>query len=267
MAEGEREQVRTVRLPVSGYVVQWLPDGRWRMVSRAQFDTEKSRSPRLPVVWNEPDDSDGISSEANLAPDQGVPAWWRFDGMVTDERVEARYPDGSEAPVIIAGPIWIIEGLVSLGKPYVAVGEPISEAIRREQARAAIFAQGDPGTKRGSSSGGWWGAPPQSQRPEPDTSGETSGQGGNAGNDDPVLRQGVAWVVWTYEEPGAYSCSLQPFAGQRLPMEDGPDLPSLDEALRWARARTSRIIVRPEWDPGQNYAAIDGRPENWKRLR
>lgn len=238
------------------------------MVSRAQFQTEQSRSPRLPAIWNEPDDSpDGISDETNLAPDHGGPAWWRIDGMVTDERVEARYPDGSEAPVIIAGPLWVIEGLVSLGKPYVAVGEPISEAITREQARAAIVAQRAPSPKQGSSTAGRWRASPQSERSGHDASGDTVDQRADAANDDPALRQGIAWVVWTYEEPGAYSCSLQPFAGQRLPVEDGPELPSLDEALTWARARTSRIIVRPEWDPGHNYAATEQPPHDWKRLR
>src|SRR4051794_10347903 len=131
MTDTDQEDARTARLPVSGDVVQWLQDDRWRMVTRAQFETEQSRSPRLSVVWNKPDDSpDGISGETNIAPDNGGP-WWRFQGMVTDDLVEARYPDGSEAPLIPAGPVWVIEGLVILGKPYVSVGESFSGAGHR----------------------------------------------------------------------------------------------------------------------------------------
>lgn len=38
-------------------------------------------------------------------------------------------------------------------------------------------------------------------------------------------------------------------------LEQGPDTPDLSEVLLWARARSDRIIVRPEFDPLNEYWA------------
>jgi hypothetical protein len=273
----DSDGLRSVRLPISGEVVQWLSDGRWRMVSRDQFETEQSRSPRLLVLWNSPADvPEGMSSDGHLAAEDGSPAWHRWWGAVRDEAVEARYGDGCPAAVIVAEPLWIVESLDSVGKVYVAVGEPFAEAVARQRVMAQVFAR-QPGPTSADENRGWWGSPPTAS--SADQAGESRPADAVADEEDhvdPRVRQGIAYVVWNdnsvqralgrgIAEPDYYSCSLQPFGGQRLPSEDGPEVSTLDEALAWARARTSTILVRPQWDPGHHYRATDQPPSEWKR--
>lgn len=280
MTSGDAEGVRSLRLPISGDVVQWLPDGRWRMVSRDQFESEQSRDPRLAVVWNSPADLPAaVFRDVQRAGVDGSPGWHRSWGALSDEAVEARYADGCDAVVIVAGPLWVVESLDSVGTVDVAMGAPFAAAVARRLVAERMFDPGPEPTGSGERRGAWWGSLSQISPAQPTRESRSDQAGGvERGDLDPRVRQGIAYVVWNdnshqrrtgrrIAEPDYYSCSLQPFGGQRLPVEDGPEVPTLDEALAWARARTTTILVRPQWDPGHYYTATDRQPSEWKRQR
>jgi hypothetical protein len=248
------------------------------MVSRDQFETEQSRTPRLPVIWRSAEDvPDGVFGERFHAPDDATPGGWRFWGTARDDAVAVRYSDGCEAPMMIAGPLWVMEGLISVGVPDVTRGEPFGAASAGQGALDIMFHRPLESATPPHPVGGWW------AYPSTPAGAHRTGQASIAAQDsdrdaDPRLRQGIAYLVWTdnarqraldpdHPEPDGYSCSLQPFQGERLPQEDGPELATLDQALQWARARTGAILVRPEWDPGHYYKVTDRSPNEWKRIR
>lgn len=96
---------RTYRLVLSGSVVQWRPDGLWRLVPAKQFELEQSRDPRLPAVWSEPEPSQWRQwfSTGRPSTAEGEPGWWFHHGNTPAEgTVIARYADSTEAPVVVA---------------------------------------------------------------------------------------------------------------------------------------------------------------------
>jgi hypothetical protein len=97
---------------------------------------------------------------------------------------------------------------------------------------------------------------------------------------DPVRifgRCGVVYVSWTRgwqsrspdvpSDPDVYSCGWQnnePGDGDDFQSDE---FASLDDAVRWARHRSDRVLVRPQWDPNTYYLATDEPPERWRPLR
>jgi hypothetical protein len=86
-----------------------------------------------------------------------------------------------------------------------------------------------------------------------------------------IGRAGTVWIVWVVpappspafiedeQEPGFYYASWQPSEeGEHDLYEDGPNFPSLPEALAWACCRSDDIVVAPAWDPGEYYRAGTG---------
>jgi len=81
-----------------------------------------------------------------------------------------------------------------------------------------------------------------------------------------IGRAGIVWIAWL--EPtgrerahglahglSRYATSWQPSDESDHDLyESGPDLASLAAALDWARQRSDRVVVRPEWDPGTHYS-------------
>lgn len=85
-----------------------------------------------------------------------------------------------------------------------------------------------------------------------------------------IGRCGTVWIVWIEptarqralseeDPPSFYYTSWQPSEdGEHDLYEDGPNFPSLAEALTWASRRTENIVVRPAWDPGVYHRAGTG---------
>lgn len=82
-------------------------------------------------------------------------------------------------------------------------------------------------------------------------------------------RRGRAWIAWMDlppppwdpnfpRHPPYYAVSLQGPPEDPDLFEDGGQVPTLAEALAWARARTDWIVVRPQWDPATSYWAGTG---------
>jgi hypothetical protein len=70
----------------------------------------------------------------------------------------------------------------------------------------------------------------------------------------------VAWAGFHLIRPGqpppTYTDYWDQYPdGDYAFLEQGPDTPDLSEVLRWAQARSDRIIVRPEFDPLNEYWA------------
>jgi hypothetical protein len=88
---------------------------------------------------------------------------------------------------------------------------------------------------------------------------------------------GVVFVTW-YEaasareralgidDPARYSCDWQNHDEGDLDSYDGAEFDTLDEAMVWARRRTPAVIVRPEWDSGEDYVATDEPRSAWITL-
>jgi hypothetical protein len=82
-----------------------------------------------------------------------------------------------------------------------------------------------------------------------------------------IGRAGTVWIAWFEpskrarelglpNQRGRYVTSWQPSdEGDHDLYETGPDFTSLTAALDWARQRSDRVVVRPEWDSGTHYSA------------
>lgn len=108
-----RDDVRSIRLPVSGDVIQWRADGVARLIAAARYVNGESGSANDDDGWNllsaEEPEIGGIAGEQHTGPTPGDRDWWRWLGDVPDDgEVVARYADGTEAAVIIAGPLWCV---------------------------------------------------------------------------------------------------------------------------------------------------------------
>lgn len=75
--------------------------------------------------------------------------------------------------------------------------------------------------------------------------------------------QGRGTVYLAFEH-GRYEgyWDLQPDGPAKF-LEQFPPSPDLSVALRWARERTSAVLVRPKWDPARYYWAGEGDPPNF----
>lgn len=75
---------------------------------------------------------------------------------------------------------------------------------------------------------------------------------------------GTVWVTWLDVEgyPASYTASWQggPEGGDVELLEDVDDVADLATVLAWARARSARVMVRPDWDPDTTYWAGEGPP-------
>jgi hypothetical protein len=92
-----------------------------------------------------------------------------------------------------------------------------------------------------------------------------------------VLGQcGVVFVVWTDgwksrwpeipSDSDVYSCSWQNHEEGDIDGYQSAEFETLDEALRWAWHRSTRVIVRPQWDTGTEYLATEEPPEHWRAI-
>jgi hypothetical protein len=65
--------------------------------------------------------------------------------------------------------------------------------------------------------------------------------------------QGVVYLAFD-DDRGTYwgYWELEP-DGPPTPLEECPQSESADEVVSWGRDRTSRVLIRPEDDPGQYY--------------
>lgn len=77
--------------------------------------------------------------------------------------------------------------------------------------------------------------------------------------------KGTVYLAFDDERYHGY-WELEP-DGPPTPLELFPGSPSLSDALEWGRARTPRVLVRPEWDPATYYwAGVGDRPDGWDHV-
>jgi hypothetical protein len=72
---------------------------------------------------------------------------------------------------------------------------------------------------------------------------------------------GTVFIAWEPEDRDyfGYWDSLPQAPASAL--EQMPRTRSLEEAIEWGRQRTSRVLIRPESDPGEYYWAGVGEPK------
>jgi hypothetical protein len=73
------------------------------------------------------------------------------------------------------------------------------------------------------------------------------------------LGTGTVFIYWD-ETEFCYFGYWDSFPDGNQPLEEAPRCTSLDEAVRWGRERTPRVLIRPESDPGEYYWAGLGEP-------
>lgn len=82
--------------------------------------------------------------------------------------------------------------------------------------------------------------------------------------DDDEVRRRRPQLAADFSNPSHYSISVQAASDVDPPYFDGPDMEDLDDAVRWARSRASRVLVRPRWDANRHYVADEGPATDWR---
>jgi hypothetical protein len=76
-----------------------------------------------------------------------------------------------------------------------------------------------------------------------------------------VLGTGTAFIAWEPDDRDYFGYWDSLPDGPASALEQMPRTGSLEEAIEWGRQRTSRILIRPESDPGEYYWAGVGEPQ------
>jgi hypothetical protein len=72
---------------------------------------------------------------------------------------------------------------------------------------------------------------------------------------------GTAFIAWEPDDRDYFGYWDSLPDGPASALEQMPRTGSLEEAIEWGRQRTSRILIRPESDPGEYYWAGVGEPQ------
>lgn len=71
------------------------------------------------------------------------------------------------------------------------------------------------------------------------------------------MNYGTAWIAWnpSFGTDGEYVGYVERLGDEELPIEPSPATTNIEAVLSWARERTHRIRIRPEWDDAATYWA------------
>jgi hypothetical protein len=118
-------EITTLRLPGSGWLLQWRGDGFWRDLSAGQHQAEGDGAhvpdPDEWVRWTGDPQPQGHGGEW-----RGVTTWWLLHGELpgaTTPTVELT--DGTHPPVLLLGRLWACE--------WHAVAQPVTVRVEGER--------------------------------------------------------------------------------------------------------------------------------------
>jgi hypothetical protein len=128
-----KDDVETLRLPLSGLLYQRRSDGRWRCVHQAQYDDEQAgRHEAGPDDWVSPDLPVEGGGRAEWAPgSHDGPSWWVLYGDNRDGPVTVALADGRTPPILTFGPLWICEWVSEWQEARVTVGTESHKGFHR----------------------------------------------------------------------------------------------------------------------------------------
>lgn len=103
------EEVRTLELPGSGWLLQWRGDGCWRELTSAQYRDERAGS-HVPVDDEWVRWTGTYHQQARGGGWDGTPAWWVLYGELPgDEAPSVVLADGHRPAVRVVGKVWAAE--------------------------------------------------------------------------------------------------------------------------------------------------------------
>jgi len=110
MSRKDEPEISTVRLPGTGWVVQWRSDGYWRDLNDAQHRDEQS-GVHLPAEEDWTRWSATLQPQARGGEWGGVTTWWLIHGELPEdgETPTVVLADGARPVVHLLGRVWACE--------------------------------------------------------------------------------------------------------------------------------------------------------------
>lgn len=128
-----KDDVETLRLPLSGFVYQRRCDGWWRCLHPAQHDDQQAGClENDPDSWVSPDLPVESGGRAEWAPGSHDEAsWWLLYGDSRDGPVAVTLGDGHTPPILTFGPLWLCEWVGPWQEALVSVASESRRVFHR----------------------------------------------------------------------------------------------------------------------------------------